>query len=165
MNYDFLSSEKLRPYWVRYVGIAITLCTLLIGIYLKIQEISILFGISYDYLKPAFLISLLIINSAKSKAEDERMNQIRLQITRFGYSFIVGIIALLLLAEATSSNQVSKDLMFDWVISIVATQVLIFEAITSVKIMDFFERYQTIFQMMAILFIVILLQINQWFWQ
>jgi len=103
--------------------------------------------------------------NAKSKTEDERTTQISLQINRFGYNFIVGVLALILLAEATSGrSQVSKDLIFDWVISIVTTQVLIYEAIKSSKIMDFFENHQNIFQLIAIILIVFLLQINQLFW-
>jgi hypothetical protein len=164
MNYDFLSTEKLRPFWVRYVGIAFAFSTIIFSIYLKSVDANRLFGLSYDHLKPIFLFSLLLINAAKSKTEDERMSQIRLQITRFGYSFMIGILALILFAEATGGNQVSKDLMFDWIISIVTTQVLIFEAIKSSKILDFFEKHQSMFQLLTVLIVVLLMQINQWLW-
>ena len=54
MNYDFLSLDKLRRFWFRYVGLTLAFCAITVGIYLKLTDASKLFGLTQDLLKTHF---------------------------------------------------------------------------------------------------------------
>lgn len=126
---------------------------------MKLSGQEQLLNMSVTNFRSIFLISLILHISSKDRLEDERIAMLRLQILRFGFGMIIGIIFFMELG-----NQITNKYFIQWIIGILGVQVIYYEMFRNSNLLDYLSNKRLIYAVLYLVITASLVHLNIWLW-
>jgi len=164
MEYKFLYPNEPLPAYIRIISLFMSIIFLCIGIFMKLTETQTVFDISLVGFRTLFLISVILHLASKTRVEDERVKLLRLQILRFGYALIVGIILMMEIGKVLGDNHEIYKNFIQWIISILSVQVIYYELFQKTSLADFLSSHKFYYFLFYLIIAGGLVNLNFWLW-
>ena len=163
-NMNYPSLLKNFPSYFRIVGYILAIISFVIALVFKFQGHIFNDILSLRLIQTAFLISLFLIISTKSKTEDERTTELRLVVSTWGfYMLMIYLIILEISGYLTDFTFTHRDIL-DICLVYILFQTLLFEVMNRTNLIDKIESNRHAFGLISALILFLLLFLNKWFW-
>jgi len=163
MNYSFIDSDRPLPSFFKPIGISVAFISLFIGLFLKFSSVDSIFEISNKGFQLIYFSALIIIQFSRAKIEDERTEELKLQIMRFGYRMM--LFSILLFSIASTKDVVFRvDIFFIYIISILGFQIVLYALLDYNAGIHVFRANKSLYNLSCIILLVGLFYFNQWIW-
>lgn len=164
MNYSFLDYNKPLPDYYKPMGFALVFICFAAGFYLKISSSETIFDFTTSTIRIIYFLSLGMILLSKSKIEDERSQELKLQIIKFGYGMLMFLFFITELGAVNDRSVLRNNNLFFFFTSILGLQIVLFSTLNYTKVIDYIEKNKLKYRFAVASVLMTLFYLNKRLW-